>query len=349
MSDQTTLSPTRGEVITSVEPDAVFLEARNAYLLAQDALAKGIEALSASEQVAANASNALSQVTTAISLANTAQTTANNALASQVSITGASMTGPLYVSSVNPSAPYEAAAKGYVDAQVSTVVTDGITSVANLKADKTYVDNKDADLQAQINTGATQITDLYTKVFPVGGIILWSGSIASIPTGWKLCDGLNGTPNLRDRFIIGAGTTYGPGNTGGATRFTTSFTGSHTHGATITPSGDHTHTVNVLNHRLTVDQMPTHNHYDGVASGNANASFGVFVGGSAGDMSFGGNDTRHPYTSSTGGNQPHKHDANSEKAGSHSHNGTILSAGDHSHTVDVTPPYYALAYIMRVA
>jgi hypothetical protein len=39
---------------------------------------------------------------------------------------------------------------------------------------------------------------------PKGIIAIWSGSIASIPSGWKLCDGNNGTPDLRNRFIIGA-------------------------------------------------------------------------------------------------------------------------------------------------
>lgn len=41
-------------------------------------------------------------------------------------------------------------------------------------------------------------------LIPSGGIIMWSGSIASIPTGWALCDGTNGRPDLRDRFVVGA-------------------------------------------------------------------------------------------------------------------------------------------------
>lgn len=49
--------------------------------------------------------------------------------------------------------------------------------------------------------------------FPVGGIILWSGSIASIPSGWALCNGSNGTPDLRDKFIIGSGGSYSPNTT----------------------------------------------------------------------------------------------------------------------------------------
>ena len=51
---------------------------------------------------------------------------------------------------------------------------------------------------------------------PVGGIIMWSGSIASIPTGWALCDGNNGTPNLTDRFVVGAGSVYAVDGTGGS-------------------------------------------------------------------------------------------------------------------------------------
>lgn len=46
-------------------------------------------------------------------------------------------------------------------------------------------------------------------------IVLWSGAIVDIPAGWALCDGNNGTPNLVDKFIIGAGSTYNPGDAGG--------------------------------------------------------------------------------------------------------------------------------------
>lgn len=55
-------------------------------------------------------------------------------------------------------------------------------------------------------------------------IVMWSGSIVSIPSGWVLCDGTNGTPDLRDRFIVGAGGTYSPGQTGGAITHTHQFT-----------------------------------------------------------------------------------------------------------------------------
>jgi len=49
------------------------------------------------------------------------------------------------------------------------------------------------------------------QVVPPGMIVMWSGSVDTIPEGWALCDGTNGTPNLRDRFIVGAGGRYGVG------------------------------------------------------------------------------------------------------------------------------------------
>jgi microcystin-dependent protein len=67
--------------------------------------------------------------------------------------------------------------------------------------------------------------------FPVGGIILWSGSVASIPSGWALCNGSNGTPDLRNRFVVGAGSTYAVNATGGSAD---AIVVSHTHTATST-------------------------------------------------------------------------------------------------------------------
>jgi hypothetical protein len=69
------------------------------------------------------------------------------------------------------------------------------------------------------------------------GIIAFSGAIASIPTGWYLCNGSNGTPDLRDRFIIGAGSTYAVGTTGGTT--TKNIQHTHTYsGTTATSNSD---------------------------------------------------------------------------------------------------------------
>ena len=62
---------------------------------------------------------------------------------------------------------------------------------------------------------------------PSGGIIMWSGSIGSIPSGYVLCNGSNGTPDLRDRFVVGSGTSYSVGNTGGFTSSVTSSSGTN--------------------------------------------------------------------------------------------------------------------------
>ena len=78
--------------------------------------------------------------------------------------------------------------------------------------------------------------------FPAGGIIIWSGAIGAVPSGWYLCDGTNGTPDLRNRFIVGAGSTYSVGGSGGSAD---AITVTHTHTATSTvtdPGHLHTYT-----------------------------------------------------------------------------------------------------------
>jgi len=66
---------------------------------------------------------------------------------------------------------------------------------------------------------------------PPGTIVIWYGTSGIVPTGWHICDGTAGTPDLRDKFVVGAGTTYAKGATG----------------------GEATHT-------LTESEMPTHSH-----------------------------------------------------------------------------------------
>ena len=61
---------------------------------------------------------------------------------------------------------------------------------------------------------------------PTGCILIWSGSAGSIPSGFQLCDGTNGTPDLRNSFVLGAGNNYVVGQTGGSAD---SVLPSHTH------------------------------------------------------------------------------------------------------------------------
>ena len=72
---------------------------------------------------------------------------------------------------------------------------------------------------------------------PTGCIVLWSGSTGSIPATWYLCDGTNGTPDLRNSFVVGAGSTYAVNATGGTAD---AIVVSHTHTASVADSG-HTH------------------------------------------------------------------------------------------------------------
>jgi len=97
---------------------------------------------------------------------------------------------------------------------------------------------------ASAGTSTTQIastafvTTAVAAAFPSGGIIIWSGSSASIPSGWVLCNGSNSTPDLRDKFVVGAGSTYAVGATGGSAN---AIVVSHTH--TLTDPG-HAHSYN---------------------------------------------------------------------------------------------------------
>lgn len=171
-----------------------------------------------------------------------------------------------------------------------------------------------------------------TAKFPVGGIIMWSGSVGSIPAGWGLCDGtLYGavqSPDLRGRFIIGAGGAYAPADTGG----------SHSN-TTAASSGS----VTVDAHVLTVDELPAHGHPFRTSAITAITARSNEDGGLMLNNDSTANQTAHNGTPSstlgqqiggTGGGQGHTHTA---------------SGGSHTHTVTSTPPYYALAYIIKLA
>jgi hypothetical protein len=89
--------------------------------------------------------------------------------------------------------------------------------------------------------GILQTAPAVTNTVPSGLIAIWSGSTGSIPSGWLLCNGSNGTPDLRNSFILGAGNTYAVGATGGSTD---AIVVNHTHAATSTVTDpSHTHTV----------------------------------------------------------------------------------------------------------
>lgn len=79
---------------------------------------------------------------------------------------------------------------------------------------------------------------------PAGLIAIWHGTIANIPTGWVLCDGTNGTPDLKDKFVKGVPASTNPGATGGAATVTLDATMIPSHQHSISSDGAHTHTIN---------------------------------------------------------------------------------------------------------
>jgi len=88
-----------------------------------------------------------------------------------------------------------------------------------------------------LTSAGSGATPTWGTTFVAGMIMLWSGSTASIPAGWLLCNGTSSTPDLRDRFVVGAGSTYAVDATGGSAN---AVVVSHTHTATVTDPG-HTH------------------------------------------------------------------------------------------------------------
>ena len=128
------------------------------------------------------------------------------------------------------------------------------------------------------------------STFPAGGIIMWSGSVANIPSGWVLCNGSNSTPDLRNKFVIGAGSSYNPGASGGATSVTLSTSNMPSHSHT---GASHSHTIGSHSHTVS-----SHSH----TIGSHTHTFSSLVNG---------------YTSIQSDN--HYHTANTGSGGSHSH------------------------------
>ena len=145
-----------------------------------------------------------------------------------------------------------------------------------------------------------------SSAFTTGMILLWSGSTGSIPSGFYLCNGSNGTPDLRDRFIVGAGGSYTVAQTGGSAD---SIVVSHNHTATSTS---------------TVTD-PGHNHSFNVSNGGSGPVFTQYIGA-------GGAQQANSTTTSTTGITVATSTTN-------------VAAGTSGSGAN-NPLYYALAYIM---
>ena len=171
------------------------------------------------------------------------------------------------------------------------------------------------DLAYNSSTGVMSFSA--PSAFVQGMIILWSGNTGNIPTGFVLCDGNNGTPNLTDRFVVGAGAAYSPGATGGNDQQT-----------------------------LSINQIPSHNHSASSSSSVTDSghvhstSFDgkkYFPGGGSTSIGFGG----------AGGYPADVFSMNSQTTGISVNTTTTIGNTGSGSAIDIRPRFYALCYIMK--
>ena len=203
---------------------------------------------------------------------------------------------------ISPDSGVAASSYAVMIANNNAIAADVKAIEADAKAVAAGAKAAEADAKAQ-----NALANIETAI-PRGIISMWSGDIQDIPSGWQLCNGQNGAPNLTDRFIVGAGGTYVMNSQGGAT----------THGHGVTVSGT----------TLTTSHIPWHSHSVELLVD------GKTLPGNTSFLMYGGNGTslvkmRSTSTGGVGGSQAHGHSAVTAAASS-------------------MPPFYALAYIMKL-
>ena len=181
---------------------------------------------------------------------------------------------------------------------------------------------------------------------PIGGILIWSGSTGSIPSEWQICNGTNGTPDLRNRFVVGSGDSYTTGNTGGAT--SKDLRHSHSTWGNTNTESDHSHTM-ASSGDLTGG---AHQHTAPAATSNDFDGTDLEINWPCSTCSdYCKNDPSHTHTPpSIPANGAHTH-VISNLVASYSHNHAVNTpSGDGlGSSESILPPYYALAYIMRLS
>lgn len=218
-----------------------------------------------------------------------------------------------------------------------------------------------------------QKLDASINFFPSGGIVMWNGTTLNIPSGWALCDGTNGTPDLRDRFIVGAGRNYSVNAIGGADSVSLTESQMPAHSHSMSSAGDHGHSGSTSGDG-------SHSHSGSTGGASANHTHGGFTdaqgdhahdapwfrGVGQGGASWAvanGNDNRrtnpagtHAHNFTTGGHSNDHAHSFSVSGGGHSHSVSINGVGGHVHSINGAgsggshenrPPYYALCFIMK--
>jgi microcystin-dependent protein len=276
----------------------------------------------------------------------------NTSIGGNVSVLSVDGTTGLISVYSDPQSSKHVATKNYVDTQVAILgasssnvqITGGNILNANL-VNVTEYNSTLTNCQANTPVFDDYTTNIATTQFvhnilPRGVILMWSGAVGLIPSGWHLCDGTNGTPDLRGMFVIGAGGSYAVGDTGGSNSVTLSASNIPSHSHTLSTSGTtatggaHTHTAS----SQVVD--PGHHH-------SYNTLITTYPQSGSDTQCWSGITTGQTGTSTTGITVSTSVTANVGHQHTFSLSGSTDPYGSGS-PVTVTPPYYALCYIMKM-
>ena len=281
--------------------------------------------------------------------ANAAIVTANLAVVSYVNSLNATMLGNVTATNSNVANVTVAWTANAVaqQTQINTLQTQ-VYANANVAA---YLLTNTGNIKAGVitantpaynnNSNTVATTSYVNSVLPQGVIVMWGGATNTIPTGWQLCDGSNGTPNLRDRFIVGAGSSYAPGANAGVASNTISGVAAHAHTVSLSgvtnSGGSHTHSAT-----STVTDSG-HRHPIFTPGGNGSVNLGNDLVGDSGYQTT----QRYTGVATTGITVA----TGISSAADHTHSLTVTGSTDSTgtgQTLDNRPPFYALCYIQKM-
>lgn len=249
-------------------------------------------------------------------------------------IAGAYNSGLSYTSSAKATATKIGISTYLSSASITAVGTYDNLKVVNLAGGAAPLDGYSLVAESGVASGMMWAPGMV----PVGTIIIWSGAVAAIPTGWSLCNGSGGTPDLRGRFVPGAGAAYAVGDTGGAMPINLQH--NHTVDANTGSQADHTH-PNTEGSLTNADS--SHSHTGGATTGGPSTTGNTTAtGGAAGT-----NTHTHTWSgTSTNGLHTHNTGDTSGAGGTHTHT-TGMEAN--ALLTNYSVAYYALAFIQRTS
>ena len=223
---------------------------------------------------------------------------------------------------------------------------------SGLDADK--LDNEEGSYYrnaGNLNAGTVPDARLTSSsLFVTGMIMMYTGSTA--PSGWAICNGQNGTPDLRDRFIVGAGSAYSVNNTGGANSVTLTESQIPSHNHSFSGSSSHSHTVDNHSHSFSGSGSQSHTHgFTGVGGNDHNQHTrhttvmrnrsNPTVYTAAGNTGVQSSTVSISISGNTGGSTP---GTNSQTVSISGNTGNKGGGSSHENR----PPYYALMFIMKL-